>query len=103
MDFCAEENSLSITVHVLLGLAKESLVGPELASGPPETARDICPAATEPGLVVGPSLPGIELFLWAHGQSSVGLNDFFKAACDFPILAELPLDTNHFRACTTTA
>ena len=103
MDFCGEEDSLTITAHVLLGLAKESLVGPELASGPPEMLRGMCQAATEPGLVVEPSLQGLDLFLWAHGQSSVGLNDFFKAASGFPDLAELRLDVNHFRACTTTA
>jgi hypothetical protein len=103
MDFCGEENSLSIIAHVLLGLARESLVGPELASGPLEMLHGMCPAATEPGLVVQPSLQGLDLFLWAHGQSSVDLNDFFKAASGFPDLVELRLEMNQFRVCTTTA
>ena len=101
MDFCGEENSLSITAHVLLGLAKESLAGPDLASGPVEMLRDTCLAATEPGLVARPTLQGLDLFLWAHGQSSSYLNDFFKAASGFPDLAELRLEVNQFRVCTT--
>lgn len=97
MDFCGEEDSEKITTRALLGLVNEYLLCPEFTSGSPEVLRDRCASATEPGLVVQPSLLGLDLFLWAHGQSSVKVNDFFKAAFDFPSLTEMRLDMSQFR------
>ena len=41
----------------------------------------------ENGVVLTPSVPGIELFLWAHGQGNVAYVDFLKL--DFPEIEDI--------------
>lgn len=74
------ELNISEVHHALLGLARLELFGTTpWAVGSAEHLREYYPGAEEPGIVVAPSLQGVELYYWAHGYSDKRVNDFFIA------------------------
>jgi hypothetical protein len=68
MAFTDEENPSAILSHVLFGLAKHNLIS-SFSSGHPDFLRNRTPKITEAGIMLSPTLPGAELFLWANGLS----------------------------------
>jgi len=76
MDFSAGEDRKAIVGHAISGLVREELI----ASGPivddEDAIQKLYYGSSGPGLVVGPSLQGAELFLWAHGRGDVASQDF---------------------------
>lgn len=68
MAFTPDENSTNILSHVLFGLSKHDLIS-EFSSGATEFLQKRTPQIPEPGIVLAPTLPGAELFLWSVGLS----------------------------------
>ena len=59
----------AILVHAILGIARETLINPNYRIGTPEQLSLLGYSGTERGLVVTPSPFGVELFLFAMGNS----------------------------------
>lgn len=68
MAFTPAENAYTILSHVLFGLNKHNLIS-EFSSGSAEFLKRRTPQIPEAGIVLSPTLPGAELFLWAVGLS----------------------------------
>ncbi len=68
MEFTPEENAKSILAHVLFGLDKHKLIS-GFSSGNAEFLKKQTPQISEAGIVLSPTMPGAELFLWAVGLS----------------------------------
>ena len=65
------------------GLSGEELIGQTWASASVDGLKKAFPAIEIPsdGVIYSPSAVGIELYLWAHGLSSVPPREFLT--CDF--------------------
>lgn len=66
MDFMKGEDQHAILSHCLFGLSKHNLIS-DFASGSTEFLQKKSKAIVEEGIVLAPTLPGAELFLWAIG------------------------------------
>jgi hypothetical protein len=64
----------AFAAHVFFGLQREALIGQEFQFGAHEELKTRFPAADSSGLLFEPSALGIELFLWATGNSSLEIN-----------------------------
>lgn len=69
MAFTPEEDPRTILSHVLFGLSKHDLIHSEFTSGETEYLQKLIPQISESGIMLAPTLPGAELFLWAVGLS----------------------------------
>jgi hypothetical protein len=78
MDFQAGEDMSAILSHCLFGLSKHNLIT-DFASGDIEFLQKQNKAITESGLLLTPTLPGAELFLWAIGLSGASGRELLKA------------------------
>jgi hypothetical protein len=70
MDFGQGEDFSVLLSHSLVGLIGEDLLGERYAYGPTDILKKHGfqnPEDEEEGILVEPSILGIELFLWAHG------------------------------------
>lgn len=80
----------AISVHSIFGLQSmgliESNVWTSRSSLREKVDQAICPGEEE-GLFVVPSAPGVELFLWAHGDGQLCLNAIFEKT--FPRFSEI--------------
>ncbi|CAG0972664.1 hypothetical protein METP3_01585 [Methanosarcinales archaeon] len=65
MEFTETEKPPIILAHILFGLGKHDLIS-DFISGPPEHLRQLVPA-TDGGIILSPTVPGAELFLWCLG------------------------------------
>lgn len=80
----------AFVAHVFFGLDRESLIGQNFRFGPHEHIKRLFPAAENGGLLFEPSALGIELFLWATGNSSLNINAICREAIKLPELAISP-------------
>jgi hypothetical protein len=77
--FGAEENeSGNILTHILTGLTKEGLLDNFFQYGDVSFLKTRFPGIDRGGIVLEPSILGIELFLWAYGLGQRSINDYFK-------------------------
>jgi hypothetical protein len=83
MDFQIGETLGVLVPHVMNGLRREDLIAQPWYSGPADLIKQQLPGIEIPsdGIVFGPSAVGIELYLGAHGLSSVPVREFLT--CDF--------------------
>lgn len=80
MDFQQGEVPNILIPHILNGLHREGLIGETWASGNPEVLKKAMHIDAEyAGILFLPSAVGMELFLWAHGLSTVAIKDFLTA------------------------
>lgn len=77
MAFTPDENPHSVLSHVLYGLNKHGLIS-EFSSGSLEFMRKQIPQIPEAGIVLSPTLPGAELFLWSVGMSGASGREILK-------------------------
>lgn len=77
MQFEAGESESVILNHALFGLAKDSLIEPAFQYGPQVFEG-------RAGITFSPSVLGVELFVWAHGQGNLYPRDFLLADWQFP-------------------
>jgi len=75
-----EEQSNSILSHVMFGLSREDLIEQNFLFGAPEHLRSLSryAGADVPGILVSPSMLGIELYLWAHGRGDLGAREILN-------------------------
>jgi hypothetical protein len=78
MDFQAGEDINAILAHCLFGLGKHNLIN-NFASGNAEFLQKQNKAISESGLLLTPTLPGAELFLWAIGLPGASGRELLKA------------------------
>jgi len=83
MDFAETEKRATVIVHALLGLARESLIGPTYGVGDADATRSLGYTGTERGLVIHPSPFGVELFLFAMGGGHLPINIFLRPEITF--------------------
>jgi hypothetical protein len=72
--------------HVLFGLQREALIGQEFGFGSHEELKKRFPDADSGGLLFEPFALGIELFLWASGNSSLEINAISSEMIKLPEL-----------------
>jgi hypothetical protein len=78
MDFQAGEDINAILAHCLFGLGKHNLIN-NFASVNAEFLQKQNKAISESGLLLTPTLPGAELFLWAIGLPGASGRELLKA------------------------
>jgi hypothetical protein len=82
-----EEQFIALLSHSFFGLNKEGLIG-DFAYGAPEALKKILGEDYNPpergGIWVTPSAPGVELFLWAHGQGNLKPSDLLNLNLTIP-------------------
>jgi hypothetical protein len=76
MAFEPFEDAPGATTHAFYALLKEQLIT-GWSAGDVEHLRSEYNNVTEAGIVFLPSVPGIELFLWAHGKGHKPTSAFF--------------------------
>ena len=81
MDFQAGEDLDNILSHCLFGLSKHNLIT-DFASGDAEFLQTQNKAITESGLLLAPTLPGAELFLWAIGLPGASGRELLSATIE---------------------
>jgi hypothetical protein len=85
MCFEADEDGEAATNHALFALQRELLVHDNCSWGTLEHTRHIVSDVTEGGIVFTPSLPGLELFMWAHGLARQPWTTFLEETQRFAI------------------
>jgi hypothetical protein len=80
MDFLSDENPKVLITHTMNGLEREALIGEFWSVGNTEymNKREKLEVDSS-GIVFRPSAVGLELYLWAHGLSSVDTSGFLTA------------------------
>jgi hypothetical protein len=95
MAFEPFEDATGATAHAFYALLKEQLFT-EWSAGDVEHLRTKYNNVTEAGIVFLPSVPGIELFLWAHGKGHKPTSAFFDPDEDFEFDVPLDIDPGGF-------
>jgi hypothetical protein len=92
MSFDGTEDQQGILRHCFDGLVREGLIDFEWASGSPDHVTTFTRKAfAEPSAVFSISVPGIELYMWAHGAGSQAPWGFIETTWDpGPPLVEVP-------------
>ncbi len=84
--FGAEENeSGNILTHILTGLTKEGLLDNFYQFGDVNFLKIKFPGIDRGGIVLEPSILGIELFFWAYGLGQRSINDYLKDTIIFDL------------------
>jgi hypothetical protein len=73
-----EKESGNILIHTLTGLNKEGLLDNFYQYGSANFLKAQFPFIDSGGIIVEPSILGIELFLWAYGLGQRSINDYLK-------------------------
>ncbi|MBT5305471.1 MAG: hypothetical protein HOL31_10365 [Candidatus Scalindua sp.] len=86
MDFQSDEDLKVLTTHTMDGLVREALIDEEWAAGSMAHIKKFSRLKVDTnGIVFHPSPVELELYLWAHGVSSVSAGNFLAA--DFSPMA----------------
>ena len=78
-----EERLNLITDHIIFGLKKEMLIGKTIIYGEKEHLLKYYSGAPGDGVLVGVSVWGTQLFLWANGRSDLDSSQYLESAFDF--------------------
>lgn len=80
------DNTFSLLEHCLYGLRQKELIAPEYVHGNVTYLTDKFPGNkfSEAGVVVYPSLYGIDLWLWGHGLGGTWTHKFLDQDLAFP-------------------
>lgn len=71
-----------IASHALLGLARNNLITNDWQLSHLDGIKANFDKATEAGAILTPTLPGLELFIWANGTEKLPPFDFLKLSID---------------------
>jgi hypothetical protein len=61
----------TILTHSITGLVKNDLLGDTWQFGSIDVLKQYFPSVQQPGIILEPSLPGIELYIWSNGKSKL--------------------------------
>jgi hypothetical protein len=81
-----EEALDALLAHVFFGLSRESLIGDDFSVAGHDHIKSQFPTAPSGGILFSPAGLGIELFLWATGNSSLEINAFSTQKIALPDL-----------------
>ncbi|MBM9512929.1 hypothetical protein [Desulfogranum marinum] len=70
----------SLITHTVTGLVKHDLLGTTWQFGMPEHLKKIYVKATQPGIILEPTLSGVELFAWANGKQNISPTKFLESS-----------------------
>jgi len=92
MAFIESEDRWIILTHCTNGLVREELISPNRFFGKAENVGEFM-RRTVPcsGLYFEPSILGIELYLWAHGQGDIPVKKFLEVEIDLKELNEVEI------------
>jgi hypothetical protein len=92
MDFIPDEDWQELFTHAISWLDRDDLIDFQSA-GSAEHLKEsrATPFAREPGIVVVPTVLGVALYLWAHGQGGHSLKRFLDAGQDWEFRTELEI------------
>ena len=99
MDFTDDEELGNLTQHIMHGLEKEGLIDHYFRFGDTESIKmefeysvmgfqkktKSLDAPTEGGIIIQPTVRGVELFLWAYGKGDLPIPSFLSEENDFPL------------------
>lgn len=86
-----DQSEMPYIAHSLSGLAKADLIGQVFELSSSEDLKKKGIVVDQFAFLIDPTITGIELFVWVHGQGNIGLSAFLS-----PTLAEEPdLDIKH--------
>jgi hypothetical protein len=77
MDFSKAEDPYTILLHAVNGLVRESLISSSFGLGDSSASGTLGYGGKARGLVVDPSIFGVELFLYAMGSANLPVHMFF--------------------------
>ena len=80
-----DQNKMPFIAHALSGLAKSDLIGENFALQNPEDLKKQKIDVDQFAFLIHPTITGLELFIWVHGQGNIGLPAFMN-----PSLIETP-------------
>lgn len=92
-----KENSWIILQHVLFGLKKEHLIGPDFYYGKQEFLAKHFKKAPDGGIVFQPSSMGTELFCWAHGKPNLEDVEFLKPKNKFRLQSNINIRSGYLK------
>ncbi|UQA51019.1 hypothetical protein [Vibrio sp. ED002] len=72
----SKQNEMPFIAHSLSGLAKADLIGESFALQNPEDLKKKNIEVDQFAFVIQPTITGLELFIWVHGQGEIGLPAF---------------------------
>jgi len=82
----SEENeSGNILTHSLTGLTKEGLLDNFFQYGNVGFLKATFPGIDRGGIVVEPSILGVELFFWAYGLGQISINEYLRQKITFDL------------------
>jgi len=84
------ETGDALLSHVFFGLSREALIESSFTFGPADHMKKQFPEAKSGGLLFQPSALGVELFLWATGNSALPLNAICEQEIPLPDLGIPP-------------
>ncbi len=83
LELTPEEDGDQILTHCMFGLARIGLILDSFYTGNVDHLKSSWDAGPGPGILVNPSVLGVELFHWAHGLGSVPINHFLDPQVQF--------------------
>jgi hypothetical protein len=95
MAFGPSEDANGAAIHALHALMNEGLIS-EWSTGNAEQLKSEYNNVTEAGIVFWPTVPGVELFLWAHGKGHKATSAFFDSRENLEFEAALDIDPTGF-------
>ncbi len=84
MQFSPSEDASAILIHSVEGLVRSGLVESNFNYGSQEYLAKRFPAATEPGVIMAPSVFGAEVFLWGQGVKGATGHEVVKGNLQLP-------------------
>lgn len=87
---------LEIFAEAFDGLHREKLVDDAYQFGGLDFIQNEAPGVEDAGLIWQPSLPGIRLYLWGHGQGHRNPNAFVEESLDTPTHGNFVLPENAY-------
>lgn len=97
MDFSDDENSMIILHHAIAGLTRELLIdelwghsagiyySTQIAINDKNYSNEEIKELSKPSLILQPTIPGVELFLWAYGKPELAWMQFFDGRVQFDL------------------
>ena len=84
MQFSESEDASAILIHSVEGLVRSGMVEANFHYGSQEYLAKSFSAATEPGLIMAPSVFGAEVFLWGQGVKGATGHEVVKENLQLP-------------------
>jgi hypothetical protein len=95
MEFDRSEDAWGASTHAIYALAQDNLIGLDYWFGRLEFIRESFPSAPEVGMVITPSVRGVELYLWAAGKSRSSESSFLDPNEPFDFDVEVDIGSGY--------